>query len=150
MAKNFVKCVGKDRYESDLGIIKIRDLTSSGHLDDLEVGETRYYQKPKPRKLQEIFDVIIDAGYFQWDALELGLSNTASPFMCHAIGIAMLHNTITLSEHAKARRAIKTYLKSHRVLINALRDVAKVKEAVTYKDCENVYRNWAKRPKLGE
>lgn len=119
----------------------------------------------KPRKLQEIFNAVIEAGHYplkEYTTMENWKST--SNFMCEAMPYAFSRGVITKEELDKAKRAIRGYIntlatggnyypagKELPSLWSAL-FYAKIVEFRSYHTeirqpmLLNIYKNWAKRP----
>ena len=119
----------------------------------------------KPRKLQEIFNAVIEAGYYPYNeyyTMENG--KPTSNFMCESLIYALNKGVITKEERDKATKAIRRYInklatrgnyypadKELPSLWSAL-FYAKIVEFRQYSSeisqpiLLNIYKNWAKRP----
>lgn len=107
---------------------------------------------PKPRTVQEVFNVVLDAGLY----------GDGKPycFMCNALSCAVGNYghtpVITPAEYKRARHSIQRYLRSlaanrgeySDVLVSALGlHVAYPGGNQRPPTLEGIYRNWAKRPR---
>lgn len=94
------------------------------------------------RTLQEIFNVVINAGIYSKE-----LENTTSPFMCAALILAFKTKHITREEGRMARDAIKEYLSptGYLFLTSALRNED---HPSTFEDRKAIYLDWENRPLL--
>ena len=119
----------------------------------------------KPRKLQEIFNAVIEAGHYprkEYTTMEDW--KPTSNFMCEAIPYAFNSGIITKEESLKAKHAIRIYINNLikirdyysegmqlPSLWSALYCARLVKNQPYYADISqpillNIYKNWAKRP----
>jgi len=89
----------------------------------------------KPRSVQEIFDAVIDAGFY----------TEHEDWMCRSLELARLCGVISKEEKKIARREIGAYLGSFTILESKLYFYN-----LPYKfpDRLAIYRNWASRPSL--
>ena len=109
--------------------------------------------KPKQRTVQEVFNVVLDAGLYG--------AGKPHDFMCNALSCAVGNYghppIITQAEYGRARRSIQRYLQvlaDHRglysdCLVNALElhDASSSDWHRHLPTLEGIYRNWAKRPR---
>lgn len=99
--------------------------------------------KPRARTLQQIFDAVIDAGYYR----ESGCND----YMCNSLSTACEANIITQGEYNKALKAVNQYSKPTNQAIYTLRNVLyKNGLPYVYSDRLAIYRNWARRPKINK
>lgn len=106
--------------------------------------------KPKQRTLQEVFNVVLDAGLYG--------AGKPHPFMCNALKHATGYHghapIITEAEYRCAKRSIGRYLRllaghsgvSSYTLVGAL-GVSTDNWRQHLPTLEGIYRNWAKRPR---
>lgn len=97
------------------------------------------------RKLQEIFDAVIEGGFYREDFMSKKLTTHSSEVMCYALELASSAEDITFHECEKAQTAIETYLQGVMYLETVLRKSGK---PCGFADREAIYKNWAKRPRL--
>lgn len=108
--------------------------------------------KPKQRTVQEVFNVVLDAGLYGADK--------PCQFMCNALSYAMGNYghapIITRAEYTRAKRSIKRYLRVladrrglySDSLVSALGLYAAGSDWQQHLPIlEGAYRNWAKRPR---
>ena len=107
--------------------------------------------KPKQRTVQEVFNVVLDAGLYG--------AGKPYAFMCNALKCAVGNYgrppIITQAEYGRAQRSILKYLRSlaaHRdgysdTLASALGLCTGVYWHQHLPTLEGIYRNWAKRPR---
>lgn len=93
----------------------------------------------KSRKLQEIFDVVIDKGYY-------GFPGGESSCMCLALNSAMSDNIITDVEYKKAMQSIRNYMLGYQGILRRL--LRHNDLPCEHQDRLAIYRNWSKRPKI--
>lgn len=100
----------------------------------------------KPRKLQDIFNTVIDSGIYLND----------TKHMCIALELAKGKKLITPEEQAIASEAIKNYLaylqgSSYGLLADALIAAGIVADGIKRntiysESCLRIYRNWENKP----
>ena len=107
--------------------------------------------KPKQRTVQEVFNVVLDAGLYG--------AGKPYHFMCNALSCAVGNYghppIITRAEYGRAKHSIQRYLRSlaaHRdgysdTLASALGLCTGVGWHQHLPTLEGIYRNWAKRPR---
>lgn len=119
----------------------------------------------KPRKLQEIFNAVIEAGHYPHkESTTMEKWQPTSNFMCEALLHAARCHVISKEEAAKGKEAIRTYInRLIRIkncysigqelpsLWSALYCAKLVKNEPYYAEISqpillNIYKNWAKRP----
>lgn len=107
------------------------------------VSEQRESSPQKPRKLQDIFNLMIDVGFYGFGAMR-------HAYMCYALDFGKQSGVLTSKEYIKAIKAINTYLEhlggAHKIttLQNGLLIVGLPHNFAAR---HAIYRNWAKRPK---
>lgn len=94
------------------------------------------------RSIQEIFNVVIDSGYYS--------DTDNGRFMCISLNVAFYHaGIITYEERLAAKKAIDDFLTgewdSYAFLYTAL---STHYDLHTFEDRLNVYRNWEESQKL--
>lgn len=107
--------------------------------------------KPKQRTVQEVFNVVLDAGLYG--------AGKPYVFMCHALSCAVGNSghppIITRQEYSLAKRSIRLYLRLLAGHGGGCPDTL-VSALVLHVDrdwkrhlplLEGIYRNWAKRPR---
>ena len=107
--------------------------------------------KPKQRTVQEVFNVVLDAGLYGADK--------PYHFMCNALSCAVGNYghppIITQAEYGRAKHSIQRYLRrlvAHRywypdTLVGALGLSSCPDWHQHLPTLEGIYRNWAKRPR---
>lgn len=119
----------------------------------------------KPRRLQEIFNAIIEAGHYPHkESTAMENWKPTSNFMCESLRHALNNGVISPDESHKAKRAIRTYInRLIRIkncysvgqelpsLWSALYCAKLVKNEPYYSEISQpillaIYKNWAKRP----
>ena len=106
--------------------------------------------KPKQRTVQEVFNVVLDAGLY-------GVGKPYH-FMCNALSCAVGNYghppIITPAEYRRARRSIQRYLQLLAGHHGAYSDTLASALLYSGSSChqhlpllEDIYRNWAKRPR---
>jgi hypothetical protein len=117
------------------------------------------------RKLQELFDVVLDSGLYNNDESYV-LNHIATPFMCNAVSNARRAGLITMDEMVRVKESISNYI--HK-LTNTAHDRNNVlcmvllhcgllpdvvandsnfseKSPVVFAYMVKLYGNWANRP----
>jgi len=89
----------------------------------------------EPHSVQEIFDAVIDAGFYT-ERLD---------WMCHSLDGAYFNGVISVKEKEIARRAIKAYLGDYIFLETKLYHFGLPHE---FPDRLAIYRDWKNRPSL--
>lgn len=108
------------------------------------------------RKLQEIFNAVIDAGYYFSDKPQ------SQEYMCHALESAFDAGVINITEAKKAKQAIRTYIDkltsdkwyptgciktlSYALTIADLNSWRPNTVGDTAPNLSKIYQNWRKRP----
>src|SRR5690606_14666269 len=87
----------------------------------------------KPRSAQEIFDAVIDAGFY----------TDSTDWMCHSLELARRCGVISKEEKEIARREIRAYLGRFTLLETKLYHYSLPNQ---FSDRLAIYRNWANRP----
>lgn len=89
----------------------------------------------KPRSVQEIFDAVIDGGFY----------TEYANWMCHSLESARFHGVISKKEEKIAKREIRAYLGGYTFLETKLFHLG-----LPFKlpDRLAIYRNWSSRPSL--
>lgn len=95
----------------------------------------------KTRTLQEIFNVVIDKGYYK----EFGVRG--SSFMCNALFGAYCADVITRKEHDKALDAIGNYIDKYTSDITLKSALINLNRPYNFSDRLAIYRNWKNRPR---
>jgi len=88
-----------------------------------------------PRSVQEIFDAVIDSGFY----------TERRNWMCHSLCDARFVGVISKKEERIARRAIREYLGEYTLLEGMLYDH---NLPCGFSDRLAIYRDWASRPSL--
>lgn len=102
----------------------------------------------KPRTVQQLFDAVIDGGFYSatWERWDEPFP--PSEWMCCAVTSANRAKCITDAEDEKLRRAIERYMCSlclgAGTLSTALRAVGK---PALFSDRLAIYRDWKNRPR---
>jgi len=96
--------------------------------------ELRFLFK-KPRSVQEIFDAVIDGGFY----------TERKDAMCISLWSACLEGVISKKEKEIASRAIRAYLEEYVFLDTKLHNNGLPYE---FSDRLAIYRSWANRPSL--
>jgi len=87
----------------------------------------------EPRSVQEIFDAVIDAGFY----------TERTDWMCHSLDGAYFNGVISVKEKEIARRVIREYLGWFGTLESKLYHYNLPYE---FPDRLAIYRNWKNRP----
>lgn len=93
------------------------------------------------RNIQEIFDVVIDRGFYS----NVPIYNWASWYMCEAVYFAQVTGHITGAERRMAVDAINEYLQAY-VFLRAALSCSDL--PCGYEDRLAIYKDWANRPQL--
>lgn len=96
---------------------------------------------PIPRTIQEIFNAVIDEGFYSNEFIE----SKSSRWMCEAIHYAYVAELLTMEERRLALEEIKEYIQGYTFLGSAL-SISNL--PYKYEDRLAIYRNWANRPQL--
>lgn len=89
----------------------------------------------KPRSVQEIFDAVIDGGFYTERVY----------YMCFSLQGAYSEGVISKKEMCIAGRSIKSYLGRRYSLESLLLEHGLPRK---FSDRLSIYRNWANRPRL--
>lgn len=89
----------------------------------------------EPRSVQEIFDAVIDKGFY----------TEREDYMCLCLQGAYSEGVISKKEMRKAGRSIKSYLGRYPALESMLLDHGFPRK---FSDRLYIYRNWANRPRF--
>ena len=89
----------------------------------------------KPRSVQEIFDAVIDTGFY----------TEYENWMCYSLESARSYGVISKKEEKIARREIRAYLGEYTLLETKLFHLGL---PCKLSDRLALYRNWANRPSL--
>lgn len=97
------------------------------------------------RPIQEIFDAVIDNGFF-------GPKTTGEKhheFMCDALYAAGYDKVISQAEYMFAKQAIKDYLRTSKTFTSYL-EVALYRAGLPFdvKDRQAIYSDWVNRPNI--
>ena len=100
------------------------------------------------RTIQQLFNAVIDGGFYSEDYNRYEEQFPPSEWMCCAVSSANKARCITDAEAEKMRRAITRYMSSlcfnAGTLSTALRAIDK---PAWFNDRLAIYKNWAKRPR---
>ena len=112
----------------------------------------------KPRKLQEIFNAVIEAGYYPHKKYTTMKDwKPTSNFMCESLRYSLAGRVISEEESHKAKQAIRTYINRLALRGNYYpegKELPSLGSALYYARIVEIsqpilleiYKNWAKRP----
>lgn len=103
--------------------------------------------KPKPRTIQEIFNLAIEAGFYRDTCEGFATRTGASRFMCNSVDMLVNNEIITKNEAEKAEISIQKYIASlgHSGTLSFA--LACYGLPCEFLDCLAIYSNWKSRPR---
>lgn len=102
----------------------------------------------KARTVQQLFNAVIDGGFYSERYFELGEPFPPSEWMCCAVTSAVKANCVTAEEAGKIDRAINQYLHSMYIAAGTLATALRRNDLpANFNDRLAIYRDWKNRPR---
>lgn len=98
------------------------------------------------RSVQELFNLIIDKGYYGEErAVKTSEGTPASELMCHAISYASTDKIISLGEKQRLTKAVQSYIRPF-FEVTLKHHLETLGRPSTLEDRIKIYRDWENRP----